>query len=213
MGGFWSGRWGYGGKSDARTLVEDCRSLDINRLAREGVVRANARSSGNWRWSHQGVEVASVGYEADTTESVSGTLRLRYTVKRRAEVQDLHYPISLVTTPLPSGGRRWWFLCPASRNGGPACGRRVGKLYLPPGGTVFACRHCHRLAYTSSRESGKWDGLFRTLADTTGLPLESVRGTLMGDRREAELIRLQKAGHEIVKRAQRIPGSGKGKGA
>src|SRR3981081_1806868 len=37
-----------------------------------------------------------------------------------------------------------WFICPAV-----GCGRRVEILY---GGGIFACRHCYRLAYASSRE-------------------------------------------------------------
>ena len=36
------------------------------------------------------------------------------------------------------------FICPAA-----GCGRRVAILY---GGGIFACRHCHQLAYFSSRE-------------------------------------------------------------
>jgi hypothetical protein len=37
-----------------------------------------------------------------------------------------------------------WFICPAV-----GCGRCVAILY---GGGIFACRHCYRLAYASSRE-------------------------------------------------------------
>jgi hypothetical protein len=40
---------------------------------------------------------------------------------------------------------RPWFICPATH-----CGRRVAILY---GGEVFACRHCHKLAYQCQRES------------------------------------------------------------
>lgn len=34
-------------------------------------------------------------------------------------------------------------------------GRRVGKVYLPPGGKYFGCRHCYQLSYRSSQESDK----------------------------------------------------------
>ena len=42
------------------------------------------------------------------------------------------------------------FICPAA-----GCGRRVAILYR---GGIFACRHCYRLAYASSREDagGLW---------------------------------------------------------
>jgi hypothetical protein len=48
-------------------------------------------------------------------------------------------------TPCNFGGRRAWFVCPAM-----GCGRRVAILY---GGSIFACRHCYRLAYPSQRET------------------------------------------------------------
>jgi hypothetical protein len=90
--------------------------------------------------------------------------------------------VPLLTSRLVSGGLRWWFRCPACRGGGPPCGRRVGKLYLPPGGKVFACRHCYDLAYTSSRESRKYNSMFRSLAAETKLPVAVVKRVLNGDR-------------------------------
>ena len=38
---------------------------------------------------------------------------------------------------------------------GHACNRRVAKLYLPPGGRYFGCRHCYRLTYRSVQEHDK----------------------------------------------------------
>lgn len=40
-------------------------------------------------------------------------------------------------TPMPQGGRRWWWICPD-------CGRRRGHLYLA--GRV-ACRECLGIGY------------------------------------------------------------------
>jgi hypothetical protein len=129
------------------------------------------------------VLVASVGYSV-STEAEKGALRLTYTVGREGREQaPMDYVVPLVTTALTSGGRRWWFRCVACRAGGPPCGRRVGKLYLPPGGRVFACRRCHDLAYTSGRESRKWDSLFKTLAAQTGYPVATVKAALKWDRR------------------------------
>jgi hypothetical protein len=53
--------------------------------------------------------------------------------------------IQVAHTPCHLGGTRPWFICPR-----PDCGRRVAMLYDHGG---FACRHCHRLAYPSQRES------------------------------------------------------------
>lgn len=65
--------------------------------------------------------------------------------------------MQVTSTPLPWGGRRWWFACPLVRDNVP-CGRRCGKLYLPPGASYVGCRRCHRLTYASRRESHKHDG-------------------------------------------------------
>ncbi len=53
--------------------------------------------------------------------------------------------VGIVTTRLPSGGRRWWFVCPE-------CGRRCDLLYLRSDGAVkLACRRCCGYAYASQR--------------------------------------------------------------
>jgi hypothetical protein len=58
------------------------------------------------------------------------------------------------TTRLHRGGLLWWFLCPVPLGRG-CCGRRVRKLYLPPGGHYFGCRDCHNLTYRSAQEHDK----------------------------------------------------------
>jgi hypothetical protein len=57
--------------------------------------------------------------------------------------QDMNYPVLIDWTPCNYGGRRAWWKCPC-------CGRRVALLYS---GKMFACRHCHRLDYESTRSS------------------------------------------------------------
>jgi hypothetical protein len=176
MGGYGSGRWGWS-KSDAKTLVESCWVLDINWLVQEGVVRPDQYRQGGVSWTRNEEKVASIGYEVNA-QGDGGTLRLTYTVGRDGPekiAQD--YVVPLVTSRIVSGGRRWWFQCVA-------CRRRVGKLYLPPGGKIFACRHCYDLAYTSSRESRKWDGMFKELAASTGFSFEQVKSEMMQDLRE-----------------------------
>ncbi len=55
--------------------------------------------------------------------------------------------VSTQQTRLPTGGLRTWLTCPK-------CGRRVGRLYIPPRGIVrekpIRCWHCHGLASHSS---------------------------------------------------------------
>jgi len=106
---------------------------------------------------------ATIGYEADLTDEGDAWLRLRY----QADGEPLDYKIRLVTTIPNYGGRRWWFICPLSRDdGGPP--RRVAKLYLPPGERYFGRREAYELTYTSCQESGKYDRLFASIREQFG---------------------------------------------
>jgi len=78
------------------------------------------------------------------------------------EEKEFDYPIRIQHTKSYFGGRRYWFTCPLVVNG-KACQTRVGKLYLPPNGKYFGCRHCYDLVYLSSRESHKWDNLCKII--------------------------------------------------
>jgi hypothetical protein len=72
----------------------------------------------------------------------------------------MDYRINLTTSCPNFGGSRWWFLCPLVV-AGRACSRRVRKLYLPPGGRHFGCRHCYSLTYESCQTSDKRLSWFR----------------------------------------------------
>ena len=145
MGGFGSGRHGW------KRKAEHCRSLDVNRLHREGCLRAGYL--GNWVWSCDGKQTASIRMRSD---AASITLSYRYTF-RGAEPEIVDERIPIERTPCRYGGTRPWFRCPGIVNGR-HCGRRVGKLFL--NGRYFLCRHCHRLAYASQSET-RLDRQFR----------------------------------------------------
>ena len=66
---------------------------------------------------------------------------------------------------------------PDRADGGPF-GRRVRKLYLPPGSRRFGCRNCHDLTYTSSQDSHRYGQLFAALARETGFDPAFVRRAL-----------------------------------
>jgi hypothetical protein len=132
MGGFGSGRTG------GTKCTDDLRALDVRKLQREG-----ALTPGRWCtrvWTRNGDTVASVQIEA-TKSGVT----LAYRRHQGSEWRDLHYSVRLSWTGCNYGGKRAWWLCPAVD-----CGRRVAVLY---DGSIFACRHCHRLAYRSQRET------------------------------------------------------------
>jgi hypothetical protein len=139
------------------------------------VLTAGAWLSGSWAWFRDAgrkEQTASIGYEVNTLDPAGPWLRLTYTLT--ASKVDVDYRIALQTTRLRFGGARWWFTCPLVADDVP-CDRRVGKLYLPPGGRYFGCRHCHRLTYTSCQESRKYDGVARLLAEDLGQDFAAVK--------------------------------------
>lgn len=123
----------------SRETTNYCRSIDVRRWAREGMLCPGY--AGSWQWSRDGEVVASIGYRAET-----GRVVLLYRHRQRGgEWEDVEEPVSLDTTPCRYGGSRTWFLCPAA-----GCGRRVAILYNAR--RYFLCRHCYCLAYESQRE-------------------------------------------------------------
>jgi hypothetical protein len=174
MGGPGSGSHYHWWRSSKKTTVEDCRSLDAIRWMREGILKAGVRHYGSWAWYRDAARTertSAIGYEVSTLGDPPW-LRLTYTFTERQD--SLDYRIRLVTTRPRFGGIRWWFVCPLVTNG-VACGRRVGKLYLPPGGRYYGCRHCYRLTYTSCQESRKYDGLWRRMALNMGEDFATVK--------------------------------------
>jgi hypothetical protein len=145
MGGYGSGRPSWHGKA------EHCRSLDINKLRRDGAL--NPGYIGGREWKRDGEVVASIGLRASST-----ALHLNYRMTSLPDDQaEVSYAVPLTWVPCTKGGSRPYFICPMSRNGR-YCGRRVGKLYMR--GRWFACRHCHQLAYQSQSED-RHDRLIR----------------------------------------------------
>lgn len=142
------GRWYF----DKKDTVEDCRSVSVAFLRKHGYL--GGCRSGVISWSNRyGEQIASIGVTVCTVDGESYA-RFQYTNTRRAtgETTTCDYKVRLVTTPCHLGGVRWWFICPLTTNGR-YCGRRVGKLYCPRGGTYYGCRHCHDLSYESCNES------------------------------------------------------------
>ena len=172
MGGYGSGRWR---NETTRTTVEDCLFLSVDKLTSDRMIRPNVQGSGilTWTRTSTGEVISRAGYEVDTVHG--SWLRLRYT--RTAANDDVDYRIPLTSTPTPWNALRWWFICPLSVDGR-HCGRRVGKLYLPPNGRFYGCRHCYRLTYTSCNESRKFDRLFRSLGRERGFGPAEVRRLL-----------------------------------
>jgi hypothetical protein len=159
MGGFGSGRkWG-------KDCTDDMRQIDIRRLARDGYLKAGAAYC--WQWKQCGEVIASINVAVEA-DRVWFTYRQR---ERGGEWQDMRYPVRLERTACKLGGERVWWRCPAV-----GCWRRVAVLH---GGGVFACRHCHRLAYRCQRETV--DDRATRRADTLRDKLKWEPGILNGE--------------------------------
>jgi hypothetical protein len=156
MGGPGSGSHHHWWRSSKKTDVEKCLQLDASRWRRDGIIRAGAVVSGTWRWTYHSGRRFAINYEVDTVDLSSASVRLWYSWIRTATKQheSADYRVRLATTRPRFGGLRWWFVCPLVVNGRP-CGRRVGKLYMPPDARYFGCRRCHDLTYRSAQEHDK----------------------------------------------------------
>jgi ribosomal protein L37E len=137
-------RYAYGGK----TTVESCQSIDVLHWNRLGYFRYSPWFS--WVRTRDGERLASV-------EIRHHSVILKYRSRPYGEDwSDVEQWVIIAWTPCRFGGERPWFVCSAESNG-VDCGRRVTKLYSVGG--LFACRHCHRLAYESQHESTRHRGL------------------------------------------------------
>lgn len=146
MGGSGSGRkWHY----DAKNTTNNLWALDIRELNREKLLVPGASIVS--RWLRNDEEMASINLKIEEDRIVLSYCRK----KNDSEWDVIKYDVLLDWTLCNYGGRRPWFRCPVS-----GCGRRVAILY---GGSIYACRRCHKLVYGSQRED--LAGLNRMKAD------------------------------------------------
>jgi hypothetical protein len=167
MGGTSSTRWN---DCERKLTVEECFSLDINMLVRDGFIKFGYRDSDVLVWMNQitGMKLGSCQIEADTTNIDDSWISLTYKTITSEQISQGIY--LLATTP-NYGGIRWWFECPR-------CGNKVGKLYIAKE-PHFSCRRCANLTYNSCRNSrasfnfGKL--LTMEISLKHGIPLDIVK--------------------------------------
>ncbi len=108
--------------------------------------------SGIVLWGQGEKTIGSIAYRVFGVTSIPISVHLDYL----ANDQVISYPIYLTNTPLPWGGRRYWFSCPNQK-----CQKRVTTLHIKPGSNYFVCRHCNNLTYRSCQESKTWDNMLK----------------------------------------------------
>lgn len=111
-------------------------SLDVRRLAREGLLTRSG--STGWHWKRDGEQVGNIGLAVDARRSV----RFDFTQTRNGERRQVSVTAWLETTPCNFGGSRWWWRCPN-------CSRRCARLFIVTGG--LGCLRCLRMAHLVQR--------------------------------------------------------------
>jgi hypothetical protein len=153
------GGLGSGWRISKKDVVEDCLVLSVDDLVSKDIAVPGGWRQGvyNWRYPGQEPPLAAIRFALILWDEGRGRLCLEYD----SYGEHVSSRISLVSTTLHFGGRRWWFKCPVK-------GIRVGKLYLPPGAIHFASRQAHDLTYKSCQQSGQSNRFWRTLARDLG---------------------------------------------
>jgi len=154
MGGFGSGKW-----MDIyrrKTSVEICNEISIKLLRENGFLDCSKTGVVEWK-NAAGELVCSFEIESYISVDVDKTSFLM--VRQGVLSTGVEQKIELIKWPCHYGGFRYYFACPAVKDG-IYCGNRVTKLFLPPAGKYFGCRDCHDLTYQSCQESHKYDKVF-----------------------------------------------------
>ncbi len=138
----------------AHGVVENCIFLAIECFHSWGTFQSPSGTKGTLSWnnSRHGAEMGKLEYVV-VDEGDGPVIRFpRQFTRLYGAVRFIEEcTITLTTTRCRFGGERLWFKCPFTRQG-MVCGRRVGRLYLPPGQAMFGCRTCQNLIHRSARE-------------------------------------------------------------
>jgi len=193
VGGTGSGRWT---SHDKKRTVDECWEIGISEVARL-VDLSNSRLTSGTLWSikpTRGERTLPVRIRVKVGDNGKPLLRLSYTVSGRWDLEHwVEEVVRLQTTQPNFGGVRWWFSCTRMLEG-EKCVRRVGKLYRPPGGRYFACRHCLDPTYESCQKSHRYDGLLALVAgEASGESFEAVKRAFSYRAKEAKRRREESA--------------------
>ncbi len=183
MGGYGSG-WHRG----ARQTVDDALTYTIKNLVpylriaeqAQAAGRLGGVTTGVCTWSRGGEERSRIGFTVEVERAgppavgppaEPGPCGLTLVLDYRVRDTSVSLRVPLDVTAAFRTGRHYWMRCPA-------CERRCAKLHLPTGALRFACRACHDLTYQSCQESGKFDALFRTIANEMGRDPSAIKRLL-----------------------------------
>jgi len=175
-----------------KTIAEQSHALSIFWLKKNKAFVSKELGGGmrigSIKWTSGSYE-SSIGYTTNISEK-ENYIKLNYTHTSHltGEKTDMDYKIELTNTSCNYGGKRYWFICPLSKNG-QYCGRRVGVLYLI--GKYYGCRHCGEIAYYSQMQTERYKG-FVSIPDIEEAKKKVKRYYYKGKptRKHRKLIRL-----------------------
>jgi hypothetical protein len=157
--------------------VEDTLAISIGPLQPfiKAVHRTGKPSRGKLYLTLDGEPTSHVVQATIRQRDEGMAMRLVYAIADHRD-RRFDYWIDLIGTPSnlnPETIARWHFVCWD-------CEGRTTTLYLPPTGSFFACRRCHRLTYRSRQEAHKYDKLIEISARELGLDQEQTRKNVHG---------------------------------
>lgn len=139
----------------AKQEAEWSNRLSTRFLKKHGYLEDGWRYGGiKWTYGLSGNE-SSIGFTTNIGGDEGDYIKLQYTHTSSwtGEKSSMDYRVELTTTPCNYGGKRYWFICPLSKNGR-YCGRRVGVLFSI--GKWYGCRHCGDICYAAQLEGGSF---------------------------------------------------------
>jgi hypothetical protein len=121
-----------------RARLESGLKLNLNQLARQGIIRPGACTGPvgiAWIGGSTGEQIATALITADMSGRYDGWFKIH--------LGQLDQRIGLMTQPRHFGGQQWYFVCPYRH-------RLASVLWKPPGAQCFASRQTWRqVAYAS----------------------------------------------------------------
>lgn len=187
-------------KSSTRSVTDECLVLSIRAFKRDGVLEKGSNQTWSSEWKNRNGEVTSrLSFQVVAGSLSNFALIFDYTLTDPSNGAKIptNFRVELVATPCRFGGRRYWFVCPLITNSSP-CRRRVGCLFLPPGGRYFGCRHCYNLTYRCQKEHNKeLDALMK-------LPLDELARQMDPSKGISRSLRALEAGFRHMQRLERL---------
>lgn len=131
--------------------AEQCLKLPIFYLKKHGYLKPF--SLGTLSWISPNNNKQSIGYLISLKHNKNYIQLIYSKVDKGGNENHFNYKVPIVSSPCNLDGKRYWFVCPLSKNG-KSCLRRTGILYKPYYADYFGCRYCYDLTYNSRNLSG-----------------------------------------------------------